>query len=483
FVGGTKDDATGLTNLGAREYQPTTGRFLSPDPIIDLASPQQWNAYAYSNNDPTNLSDASGLRPDGEVGGFGRTVSHGLTETWSPDGNGGWDWHEDVVYGDMGQDHPFVVHNTINFNVSNGRRKPASSWSAEAVKPGGNATWAAVTHFVGEVTGVNDAVNCANGSLQGCLATGLNLIGYNKARLAARAAEALAKEAFPETEHPSISRGCKDGNSFAPNTPVLLSDGTAKTISDLQPGDKVIATDPETGTTNVEPVTNTIVGSNDRDFTDLTISAPSDPSKSSTITSTQKHPYWDETTRHWTNANELKAGDYLRSADGETATVLQVHNYRTNPQSAHNLTIADVHTYYVLAGTTPVLVHNTGPGCGQVVYGASKGVGQDLKRSATVGNDQWQFNTGHGFDRAHTGPGGVTNDLRTTGLTPDEIEQGIVSDAYSHMANGGAVPRVGSPGFSGPLERQVRVGGFNIGYRVSQTPDNVYRVATYWLNP
>ncbi|KJS53022.1 hypothetical protein VM98_27745, partial [Streptomyces rubellomurinus subsp. indigoferus] len=61
YVGGTKDDATGLTNLGAREYQPTTGRFLNPDPIVDLASPQQWNAYAYSNNNPVNLSDPSGL--------------------------------------------------------------------------------------------------------------------------------------------------------------------------------------------------------------------------------------------------------------------------------------------------------------------------------------------------------------------------------------------------------------------------------------
>ncbi|MFI9364684.1 polymorphic toxin-type HINT domain-containing protein [Kitasatospora sp. NPDC053057] len=382
FVGGTKDDATGLTNLGAREYQPTTGRFLNPDPIIDLASPQQWNAYAYSNNNPANLSDPSGLRPDGEVGGFGSKVSHNLTETWSPDGNGGWDWHEDVVYGDMAQDKPFVVHNTINFNAKSDRRKPASSWSSNDVKPGGNATWAAVTHFVGEVTGVNDAIDCAHGSLQACIDTGLNVIGYNKARLAMRGAEALAKEAFPETEHPSIPRGCKGGNSFAPDTPVLLSDGTDKPISDLQPGDKVIATDPETGTTNVEPVTNTIVGSNDRDFTDLTISGPSDPFKSSTITSTQKHPYWDETTQHWTNANELKVGDHLRTADGKTATVLQVHNYQTNPQPAHNLTIADVHTYYVLAGTTPVLVHNSNCGSFMQMYEGGGGVIADLNNGA-----------------------------------------------------------------------------------------------------
>jgi Colicin D len=36
------------------------------------------------------------------------------------------------------------------------------------------------------------------------------------------------------------------------------------------------------------------------------------------------------------------------------------------PGPAHNLTVADIHTYYVLAGNTPVLVHNTGPGCGSL---------------------------------------------------------------------------------------------------------------------
>nr|WP_223187809.1 RHS repeat-associated core domain-containing protein [Streptomyces sp. CBMA29] len=65
FVGGTQDPATGLTNLGAREYQPTTGRFLNPDPLLDPAQPQQWNGYAYSNNNPVNLSDPNGTDPAG----------------------------------------------------------------------------------------------------------------------------------------------------------------------------------------------------------------------------------------------------------------------------------------------------------------------------------------------------------------------------------------------------------------------------------
>ncbi len=111
----------------------------------------------------------------------------------------------------------------------------------------------------------------------------------------------------------------------------------------------------------------------------------------------------------------------------------------------------------------------------------SKGEGQDLKRSARVGDDEWHFNTGHGYDRAHTGPGGVQNDLRTTGLSPDRIEQAIVSDVYRYMDGGGAVPKPG-PGFTGPLERSAQIDGHDVGYRVIQRPDGAYQLSTYWLN-
>jgi RHS repeat-associated protein len=62
FVGGTKDN-TGLTHLGAREYDPTTGRFISVDPVFDQKDPQSWTGYAYASNTPMNKSDPSGLRP------------------------------------------------------------------------------------------------------------------------------------------------------------------------------------------------------------------------------------------------------------------------------------------------------------------------------------------------------------------------------------------------------------------------------------
>ncbi|MCT9089675.1 hypothetical protein N4G70_12425 [Streptomyces sp. ASQP_92] len=65
FVGGTQDPATGLTNLGAREYQPASGRFINPDPVLDENQPQQWNGYSYSNDNPVNQSDPAGTDPPG----------------------------------------------------------------------------------------------------------------------------------------------------------------------------------------------------------------------------------------------------------------------------------------------------------------------------------------------------------------------------------------------------------------------------------
>ncbi|UWZ39978.1 RHS repeat protein [Dactylosporangium roseum] len=63
FVDGTRDN-TGLTHLGAREYEPTTGRFTSDDLITDFIDPQQINGYAYANNAPTTSSDPTGLWND-----------------------------------------------------------------------------------------------------------------------------------------------------------------------------------------------------------------------------------------------------------------------------------------------------------------------------------------------------------------------------------------------------------------------------------
>jgi RHS repeat-associated protein len=55
FVGGTVDP-TGTTHLGAREYDPSVGRFVSADAVVDHGDPQQQNGYAYADNSPITIS-------------------------------------------------------------------------------------------------------------------------------------------------------------------------------------------------------------------------------------------------------------------------------------------------------------------------------------------------------------------------------------------------------------------------------------------
>ncbi|MFF7205328.1 RHS repeat domain-containing protein [Streptomyces sp. NPDC008141] len=97
FVGGT-NDPTGLTHLGAREYDPALGRFLSVDPIIDLKHPAQMNAYSYAHNNPLTKSDPDGLRPDGPAGGASYNDDYwadqrGMTAGYTLK-NGKWVWHQ-----------------------------------------------------------------------------------------------------------------------------------------------------------------------------------------------------------------------------------------------------------------------------------------------------------------------------------------------------------------------------------------------------
>ncbi|MFE2013950.1 RHS repeat domain-containing protein [Streptomyces sp. NPDC059491] len=61
FVGGDIDATTGLTHIGAREYDPGLGQFISVDPVLAVDGPQSLNGYSYANNTPVTTSDPSGM--------------------------------------------------------------------------------------------------------------------------------------------------------------------------------------------------------------------------------------------------------------------------------------------------------------------------------------------------------------------------------------------------------------------------------------
>jgi RHS repeat-associated protein len=58
---GEQNDPTGLEYLRARYYDPATGRFLGRDPVPYI------QRYAYAGSNPVNLTDPTGLSPEGDV--------------------------------------------------------------------------------------------------------------------------------------------------------------------------------------------------------------------------------------------------------------------------------------------------------------------------------------------------------------------------------------------------------------------------------
>jgi hypothetical protein len=141
--------------------------------------------------------------------------------------------------------------------------------------------------------------------------------------------------------------------SFTPETEVLMADGSTKAIRDVDVGDEVQATDPVDGVTATKPVTQ-LHDNIDHYLANLTIT--DERGVRHVIHTTQNHPFWNSSTGKWTPAGQLHPGEHL----GGRIAVVSIRKF-AETQHMLNLTVADLHTYYVLAGTTPVLVHNTCP--------------------------------------------------------------------------------------------------------------------------
>jgi len=62
YTGKERDTESALDNFGARYYESSTGRFMSPDPVGgSLSNPQSLNRYAYVLNNPLRNVDPTGL--------------------------------------------------------------------------------------------------------------------------------------------------------------------------------------------------------------------------------------------------------------------------------------------------------------------------------------------------------------------------------------------------------------------------------------
>jgi RHS repeat-associated protein len=363
FVGGVADP-TGLTHLGAREYDSAVGRFISSDPVLNAEDPQSLNGYAYADNTPITSSDPTGMSADADRGGGGE-----CDDTC----------RQNQAQGDLAD---------ANAKKAAAEQKAHTSL-ADMLKAHG-------LELLLDLLGVTDFMNCfEHGDVGACVSTALNFLPWGKIadflkdgvkaikegmevfrlwrgiveegehalvvaddaivdaeRAVREADEALAAD---QRAAESVGTGCKD--SFSPDTPVLMADGSAKPIRDVKIGDHVATTDPKVGGVTTSVVTRYYIHE-DTKLTDVSVRTGHTVS---TIHTTQDHLFYDDTRHAWVNAADLSAGDHLHAptATQSAAVVLATRSF-VGHADRRNLTVATTHTYYVVAGDTPVLVHNCG---------------------------------------------------------------------------------------------------------------------------
>jgi RHS repeat-associated protein len=452
FLGANRDDPSGYVPLGARLYDPSVGRFLSADPVLDTADPLQSNGYTYAHNNPVTHTDPTGLSisltPSETAAAL---AGAGLTAAQVADAHANMNKTITSVIMSVAWD---VLQEFLGINAALGCFG-GSVWSCidliSNLNPGLKAATSAlrianaVRRTFNAIRVLQEAKRTAENILrtaQAAQAAALNAkkIAIERAKQAAQAARKKAQDtvntisnrateqakktgntvqklaqaaANPKASTAATTKngggkstsskpggtsgasnrsnggtsggggdgkagsdpGCKTaGNSFTPGTQVLMADGTTKPIEDIEPGDKVLATNPDTGHTEVETVTATITGTGTKHLVTITINTHNDDTHhedsdrrhgdpgTTTITATDGHPFWVPELHQWIDATNLQAGQWLQTSAGTRVQITAVQHHTTTWATVHNLTIANTHTYYVLAGNTPVLVHNCGTG-------------------------------------------------------------------------------------------------------------------------
>ncbi|WP_081916179.1 SpvB/TcaC N-terminal domain-containing protein [Saccharothrix sp. NRRL B-16314] len=331
FLYGSKelDEETGFYYYGARYYNPRTQVWQSPDPIIEsyldggpaggVHRPVNLAAYTYAHNNPLKFTDPDGRYVESAWDAISLGIGVASFVQNVREGNG-WGAALDAV-GIVADGAALVL--------------PVVPGGAGALIKAGRAAEKGV-----EVVRAADRARDAERAVEG-------------ARTTARATDkgGDAAKAAGNTSVP-----CAVPNSFTPETPVLMADGTRKPISEVEVGDLVLATDPETGVVEARPVTDLIVGNGSKDLVEITVDTGSGKG---TVIATDGHPFWAADLGSWVDAKDIRVDTLLRTGSGTYVQVTAVRAW-TQPQRVHNLTVDGLHTYHVAAGAVDVLVHNCG---------------------------------------------------------------------------------------------------------------------------
>lgn len=309
------DRETGLYYLNSRYYDPAIGRFISPDSVgVITASPlglTDKNLYAYCDNNPVMRRDDGGMFWDTvfDVISLGFSIADVAKNPDDP-----WAW------AGLAAD---VVSLVVPFATGGGAIVKAASKVDDVVD---------VVKTIDKVDDVVDAIKSVD-RIADAVDTATDI-----GKIAKKADNAKdASKAFK-----NLIETC-----FVAGTLVEAEDGSTP-IEDIEIGDYVWATDPETNETNLKRVVNTFVRES-YDLIHIKVNGEY-------ITTTPTHPFWVPE-KGWIDAVNLRTGDRLQLLNGKCAIIEQVqHEVLELPILVYNFEVEDFHTYYVTESA--ILVHN-----------------------------------------------------------------------------------------------------------------------------
>jgi RHS repeat-associated protein len=422
----------GYDDLGARKYDPTLGRFISADPVLETTSPQQLGGYTYAGDNPVGGSDPGGLEvcaDDGPCGSVKAVEQYtanveaneaAQAEAQQIDDCG---WHGGCVMTTIRaySSPSYAVTQGLEWEAAQeykaaiadqqAAEEAAAQAAAAARAQSSGGFWGSVAGVLDQassimntvalatcwIPGVDEVTAAAAVSLdvadglvnagidfsQGDYLSGAEALGGAglDAVTGGLGGDAAAAEDDAESSVEQAVTSC--GLSFAPQTRVLLASGASAAISSLKPGDKVLATNTKTGKTSPEAVAAVLVN-HDTDLYDLKVKTAKG---TAVIHTTSNHPFWDPAAHRWVQAGKLRPGEPLLTANGTTATADGGTTPKDHSAWMWDLTIPGNgdHDFYVdvapdMAGANES--GNSAPGSLSVlVHNCSKTLGRNLGKS------------------------------------------------------------------------------------------------------
>ncbi|MFE1311376.1 polymorphic toxin-type HINT domain-containing protein [Streptomyces sp. NPDC058755] len=351
YLGAPQDSSTGYTDVGARKYDPSLGRFISVDPILEATSPQQLGGYTYAADNPVTSADPSGLESCYPHYCSGDNGTNAPYKPYNDPASPHYEPPQSRTLPplkhmkDFG-DHPPTITQMIGYGTYRADLSPARNvevyyrercTSEELLWTSSCQGFQKFYNYWADIKDI-PSNPCTLVSL--CESLGDLAVGIS-------AAAALEEEAMVEGL-------CF--NSFDPQTPVLMADRKTKPIGKIKPGDRVESGDPETGKHRGPRKVTARLVHHDKDLVDITIRGTD--GHDVTLHTTSRHPFWDDTVHAWMPAGKLKSGHVLNTVTNHHVRIDMVIA-RPGTADMYNLTVDQLHTYYVLASATPVLVHNT----------------------------------------------------------------------------------------------------------------------------